>query len=775
MLLIRLSLLRRSGRWNGRLPRISIGLPRNYATKTPLDFQPNNEKIEELGQNEKSDSSSPQIGAKQNVNSGLSGMLIRFIQHESQILRESMNIEGSLECATPIDLSNVPPFIRRQLDAQMDDYQRFLLLLTFHPISVPPHLMLHYFLTIPAVLPQERTELLKYLIFHNLWYDFWLVAVSDATTMSDVEDLMDLVHVCLVSNNNLDLGLWQALAAAHLVTSNLGLLNTIGENAEFRLHLGKGSVDKFYNCLFSIQSAPNVAALKHALSENDLASNLVHRAFYLRKMAGLISPAETPAFLNFIDAELTRTAGFVSLLLTSNGDLQLLLKVATLLVADRKSHLNDLDYFCILKTSPSQLYPVYLSMCKNIKRRLVKSDQIVSLLVDQSLHDPALTEILANKFQRALSIETWTQLILMFISNNQVLRRLRKSQPAKFQKVVDAFMAENPTLPDKTLLALIDISDGHPRIIRKILQRLSPDPANLRSLLNFHLSAYNLLEVMRYALRHQIINSDTFSLVDRILLETWDVESLSRQASVAHSEQKMSSELHKDDFRMYYRASTEKDRQALLFNLQALAQTISLNSPSVTASILNGLKKYMNLDSFTFVKSTTGRAYIFDRLAARTMHFIYKNHRHTAKEGVMVIRKVLSHLDFDSTVTQAALFEHIVYDDPHICIDILKNYRKNKAFLTTPLMEAIQIGILRSSKLSPATRLDLFEKFRATMVELGYKSKMSARTMARFGDLIFKVGQGRGDTEGLGWVVAMGYDRGVPLKVIKNWSRKLHG
>lgn len=742
--------------------------------KSPLDFQPNSEKIENFGQNELKGSKSSGIGAKQNVNSGLSRMLIRFIQNESQILRESMNIDESLETGPNIDLSKVSLSIRNQLDVQVDDYLRFLLLLTFHPINVPPQLILHYFLTIPAILPQERTDLLKFLIFHNLWYDFWLVAVSDATTMSDIEDIIDLVYECLVSNNNLQIGIWQVLAAAYLVTSNLGLLNTIIENAEYRLQLSKGSVDEFYNYLFSIQSAPNVNALKQILPEKDLVSNLVHRAFYMRKMAALVPLEEVPTFLHSLDAELTRTPGFASLLLSSDGTPQLLLRLATFFVADRKSHLNDLDYFCILKTSPSNMYPVYLSMCKNIKRGFVKSDNIISFLVDKSLKDPALTETLANKFHRALSIEIWTQIIPVFISNNHILRKFRKNQPAKFQKVMDAFLAENSTLSDETLLALIDVSEGHPRIIRKLLRRLSPEPSNLHFLLSLDLSAYNLLEVVRYALRHQIVNSDTFLLVDRILLQTWDVECLSRQASVAHSEQKQSNTLHNDDFRMYYRASAEKDRQALLFNLQALAQTISLTPPSVMASILNGLKKFMDLDSMTFVKSPTGKAYIFDRLVARTMHFIYKNNIHTAKKGVMVIREVLSRLEFDSTVTQAALFEHIVYDDPGICIDILKNYRRNKAFLTTPLMEAIQIGILRSCKLSPAHRLDLFEKFRATMVELGFKSKMSARTMAKFGDLIFKVGQDRGDTEGLGWVVTMGYDRGVPLKVIKNWSRKLN-
>lgn len=755
-------------------PHPCIGIVR-YSTikKSSLDFQSNCEKVELDEEKISNQSTLLATDGKQDVNSGLSGMLIRFIQKESKILRESMNIDESLDSGPDIDRSTLSPSIRAQLDAQVDDYQRFLLLLTHHPINVPPHLMLHYFLAIPAILPQERTELLKYLVFHNLWYDFWLVAVSDGTTMSDLEELLDLVHESLISNNNLKLGIWQALAAAHLVTSSLGLLNAISENAEYRLELPKGSVENFYNYLFSIQTAPNIDALRQVSPEETLRTNLVHRAFYVRRQAGLISSDDIPSFLHTIDKELTKIPGFASLILSSDALLRVLLETVTLLVADRKSHLNDFDYFCILKTSPPLLYPVYLSMCKNIKRRLVKSDQIMSLLVDMAIPDVSLVETLVMKFHLAISVETWIQLIPIFISNNQVLRKLRKTQPSKFNKAIDGLLADNPDLPDLTLLTLIDICNGHPQIIRKLLQRLSPDTNNLEFLLRIDFSAYNLLEVMRFAFRHRIVNVNTFRLVDRMLHQTWDVDALNRQASVAHSEQKHTSTLRNDDFRMYYRASSEKDKQALLFNVQALAQTISLGSPEDTASILNGLRKFMDLESFTFVKSATGKNYIFDRLVARTMHFIYKNHSHMAKQGVMAIREVLSKLNFDSTITQASLFEHIVYDDPEICIDILKNYRKNKAFLTTPLMEALQIGILRSSKLSPAGRLDLFEKFRTKMLELGYKSKMSARTMAKFGDLIFKVGQDRGDTEGLAWVVTMGYDRGVPVKVIKNWSRKL--
>lgn len=753
-----------------------IALPRHYTSRSsPTDFQQNTEKIKGAPPTGESD--------KPIVNSGLSGMLIRFIQKESQILRDSMKIDESLDTAARVDNSGVSASMRAALDSQIDDYNRFLLLLTFHPLHVPPNLMMQYYLSVPAVLSQERTSLLKYLIFHNRWYDFWLVGVSDSTTLTDVEDLIDLVHESLKSNNNLGLGIWQALAAAHLVTSNFGLLNTICENAEFRLGLNKGAVKRFFEFLFSIQSASNAIMLKHLTSKEDLESNIIHRAFYLRKLLPLIS-LEDQEILSFFhdvqtDTELINMPGSISFLLSNGNPSQsrFLRRLAEGIVANRKSRLNDYDYFCILQTSPARLYPVYLSMCKNIKRNLVKSDQIKSLLVERSLEsDGDLIQVMTAKFSLSISIETWSLLVSRLLEDsktNNSVKRLSKSQPLKFHKVIMSYLAENLDFEDQKLLKLIEMSDNYPHLIRKILLKLSPNPQNLAKLVRVDLSAYNLLEVMRYALRHCIVNSDTFLLIDRVLHKTWDVTSLSRQASVDHSERKQTSELQLDDFRAYYRLSCDKSRKALLFNLQALSQTMSVTPPEVAAELLNGVKKFIESDSFTFVKSQTGKSYIFNRLVARTMHFIYKNNSLVPKKGVMAIRDVLSKLDFDSTVTQAALFEHIVYDDPGICIDILRNYNRNKSFLTTPLMEGIQIGILRSYRLSVLQRITLFEKFRTTMIDLGYKSKMSTRTMAKFGDLIFKAGQERGDTKSLGWVVKMGYERGVPVKVIKNWSIKL--
>lgn len=753
----------------------SSGLPRHYSINKPEPtFETNIDKLKADSAHNAKD--------KQNVNSGLSGMLVRFIQKESQILRELMNLEDTLDPDADMDNLDIPAPLRQILESQIDDYGRFLVLLTFHPLSIPPGLMMHYYLVHPSVSSQERADLLRFLVFHNRWYDFWLVGVSDSTTMSDVEELIDLAHECLTSNGNLDLGIWQALAAAHLVTSNLGLLNTICENFEFRLDLSKGSVEEFFSFLFSIQGATDTAHLKQLTATTDLASNRHFRSFYLRKLAGLIGPNDQ-AILSFMhdvqsDTEITTTPGFASFLLSAEEIPKTLYdRLANAFVSSRKTHLNDHDYFCILQSSQCQLHATYLSLCKNIKRKLVRSDYIVNAMIGQCVSSNlALAEIMVQKFSLSISADTWALLLPHLLDNDAqipCLKKLRKTQPAKFQKVVEAYLSNNQELSDGDLLKVIDISDDHPFLIRKLLRRLSSDSDNLPRLLDFSLSAYNLLEVLRFAVRHRIVDHHTLLLVDRIFHQTWDLERLSRQASIVHSEQNVTSDLLSDDFRVYYGASTEKDKQALLFNIQALAQTISLAPPETAANFLNKLHQFLFSESFTFVKSDTGRSYIFDRLVRKTMHFIYRNNSLVPKKGVLVIRDVLSKLDFDSTVTQAALFELIVYDDPGISIDILRNYRKSKAFLTTPLMEGIQIGILRSSKLSPAERLDLFEKFRATMRELSYRSKMTAKTMARFGDLIFKVGKERGDTQGLGWVVKLGYERGVPVKVIKNWSLKI--
>lgn len=747
-------------------------IQRCYTTKTTKpSFETNLSKLDnELKNN------------KHIVNSGLSGMLVRFIQKESQILRELMNLEEALDPELDTGSIEVPVALREKLEREIDDYGRFLLLLTYHPLSIPPKLMMHYYSALPAISPQERTQLLKFLVFHNCWYEFWLVGVFDSTTMSDVEDLIDLAQECLNVNNNLELGIWQYLAAAHLVTSNLGLLNTICESVEFRLNLDKGAVEHFFNFLFSMHGATDVAKL-HQLTESiDIASNKAFRSFYFRKLAGLIAqdPEAISAYLHDVqqDTELASTPGFASFLLNADqlSD-QLHDKLSKNFVSCRKTHLNDYDYFCISQSSMCQLEPTFISLCKNLKRNLVKCDQTLSMLVEKAVAaDLDLATTMAQKFLPAISAETWIILTPHFLRDESralILRKFRKSQPAKFQKVIETLLLEANTTTDLDILTLIDISDGHPNLIRNLLRKLTSDERNLEALGKLDVSAYNLLEIMRYALKHLIINDTAFHIVDKIFHRTWNLATLSRRATSFHSEKSTASDVHTDDFRSYYRAASERDRRALWRNIQALAQTLSVCSPQSAARFLNELHLFIFSDEFTFVKSATGRSYIFDRIVAKTMHFIYRNNFQVPKKGVLVIRNVLSQLKFDSTVTQAALFEHIVYDDPEISIGILRNYRDSKAFLTTPLMEGIQIGILKSAKISPVERLQIFEKFEAARQELGYKSKMTTKTMARFGDLIFKVAKERGDVNELGWVVKLGYERGVPVKVIKNWSLML--
>lgn len=745
---------------------------RYYTTKTPKpSFETNLSKLDNEAKND-----------KQIVNSGLSGMLVRFIQKESQILRELMNLEEALDPELDTGSIEVPVALREKLEREIDDYGRFLLLLTHHPLSIPPRLMMHYYSALPAISPQERNQLLKYLVFHNCWYEFWLVGVFDSTTMSDVEELIDLAQECLIVNNNLELGIWQCLAAAHLVTSNLGLLNTICENVEFRLDLDKGAVEHFFKFLFSMHGATDVAKLHQLTGNVDIASNKTLRSFYFRKLAGLVAqdPDAITAFLHDVqqDTELASTPGFASFLLNADQISDNLHdKLSKGFVSCRKSHLNDYDYFCISQSSLCQLRPTFISLCKNIKRNLVKCDQTLSMFVEKAVAaDLDLATTMAQKFSPAISAETWILLIPHLLRDESralILKKFRKAQPAKFQKVIDSFLLEAKKITDLDILKLMDISDGHPNLIRNLLRKLTSDERNLQALAELDLSAYNLLEIMRYALKHLMINETTFHIVDKIFHQTWNLANLSRQATFSHSEKNIASGVLADDFRSYYRAASERDRKALLRNIQALAQTLSLCSPLSAARFLNELHLFIFSDKFTFVKSATGRSYIFDRIVAKTMHFIYRNNCQVPKKGVLVIRNVLSQLKFDSTVTQAALFEHIVYDDPEISIGILKNYRDSKAFLTTPLMEGIQIGILKSAKFSPVERLQIFEKFEAARQDLGYKSKMTTKTMARFGDLIFKVGKERGDVNELGWVIKLGYERGVPVKVIKNWSLML--
>lgn len=726
----------------------------------------------------------------------LQSRLVRFIQKETRILADSMRIDQSLEQSTNIDFSSVDPYIRHRLENEVDDYNRLVLLLGCHPLSVAPELLVQLYASLPSVDSQDRRKLLKALAFHNLWGRFWEISVSESTSLSDVEDLVDLVHEELVASNNIRFGVWQALYSALLQSSNLSLLNSIFEHMEYKFGLEKGAASLFCEYAASLDNVqhPTQLAGFYGSNKDDLHNTDIQYAFYLRKTTEVLSDSDSDKTLVSdhlhtltTETDFVSSPGWVSFLLSSEkyptrsfSDLaifdesqrpHIIRQIGDIFLHNRQVSLNERDYLVLLQTiTPQHAYPFYLSLCKNVKRGLIKSEGVFnySLALSMASNNLDLNKVIVKRFFKHVNRQSWKKLMVQFLSDDEgfsLVKKLHKAEPERFQQLAKASM-ETEGLATTVTIRILTLSKLEPKCFRQLLRKVRSNHSEvLKGLLNTNCSPYILLELWRYCIRQHLSEGDMNMVFERLMFATWDIEDFKRKGQSFNFQSS-------DDFRFYYGVASRKEKQALLFNLLAVAQTISTTELDVNAQVLNALHLFINSTKFTFVTSETGRSYIFDRLVARTMHFIYKLKAGDPKKGVMTIRHILTKLNFNSLPTQASLFEYIVYDEPHIALDILTNYSQNKSFLVSPLMDAIVRGILRTSKLDGNQKLSLFQEFCSSMDTLGYKGKLSARSAILLGNLVFRTAR-TADREELKWMVDLAYERGAPVSVVKNWTKRI--
>lgn len=693
----------------------------------------------------------------------LSLRLFGFLRNETQILTDSLDIDRSLEYSpttTPaLDLSVLNESIQQQLDTVVDDYNRFQILLGYHPLVVPPEILLRFYNSLDSVHLDDQTLLLKSLVFHNCWEDFWAVVFGESTTLNDVDSVVDLLYDELAKNKNLHLGVWDAIRGARVSASSESVFRLICEAVEYKFDLQAQDVALFTLQIGSVEAAQTVHQLQR-IEENS--SNSILIVFCLRKHVEL-GTSTALAKLQSQGRSCTYT-GFASFLLAKTTDL----RAADYLAKRVDASYNDLDYHYLLRMAGSdQQHLIYVSMCRS-SRKVPLSEHTYNHLIRQfaATANPSLFEAL-NKLFPHIQTETWAKLIKQFLVDPKgcaLLKRLQKRQEWQFTRAASSAIASDPTLTDADLLQLLALCRNERSVVCSILGKLQGNDDVLAKLVEVDFTASNTMELWRFCMRNKLRGPLVFSVFDRVLHKTWPrkefdarIESLGRKLP--------------DDFRNLYRSATIAERLLMHRRIRLLAEAISVGNANEIAEVLSLIGRHIyKLKSLTFVKSSSGKEYIFRALMRRTLRNLYRDAQASLGDGVSQMRRVVVQLPFKSVCGQATLFEHIVMEKPHIALEILRRYEKNKSFLVNEIMSAIEHGILQSA-LEPKKKLDLFQQFQRLKKELHYKSKLGPRTTAMFGQLVFDVAE-TADLGDLDWLVHLGTERKVPMKVMNAWLHR---
>ncbi|QRG39208.1 hypothetical protein FDK38_003636 [Candidozyma auris] len=329
-----------------------------------------------------------------NENNGqdsLGGRILQFIRDETKYLSESMKIDESLDENPQISPDKIDPALSSQIAALPDIHEQFATLLRSPKFAVHPDVLLQFYSLLPAVDEPERQLLLRRLVFHRQWHQFWQTAITDATSLSDVEDLVELIHAELQASNNNLFGVWEAIRAAVHQTTTSGLLNSILEGIEFKFGFSKTQISDFVAYIRELDNVETQEELK-LLEESQadaLSNNMIHKAFYIQarlRFDNCVSVEKDPCFLkspgwySFLTSSIPQRIHYLAYGSETEAETPSSAQKPALMsyfLHHRSAYLNENDLFSLFQSAtPQDAKRIYLLAYKNSQRNLVSSRRI---------------------------------------------------------------------------------------------------------------------------------------------------------------------------------------------------------------------------------------------------------------------------------------------------------------------------------------------------------------------------------------------------------------
>lgn len=726
-----------------------------------------------------------------NENNGqdsLGGRILQFIRDETKYLSESMKIDESLDENPQISPDKIDPALLSQIAALPDIHEQFATLLRLPKFAVHPDVLLQFYSLLPAVDEPERQLLLRRLVFHRQWHQFWQTAITDATSLSDVEDLVELIHAELQASNNNLFGVWEAIRAAVHQTTTSGLLNSILEGIEFKFGFLKTQISDFVAYIRELDNVETQEELK-LLEESQadaLSNNMIHKAFYIQarlRFDNCVSVEKDPCFLkspgwySFLTSSIPQRIHYLAYGSETEAETPSLAQKPALMsyfLHHRLAYLNENDLFSLFQSAtPQDAKRIYLLAYKNSQRNLVLSRRIFNhILLLAKLHkdDKLILEVF-EKFLKYVSPNNCQSLIPMILQiKPRTLRSFEKKRQDLFFDSLSIFMKNG--LSSKDLLSVITYCNNNRQTIRLALKSSNINSEAVQEViatsLREKLTVYNLLEVLRFAFRHHVTNDSSCRILDKIVLRIWNIEVFERRGQALNYRSR-------DDFAFFYAMASKEERTRLVYCLSTVGQAISLLQDYEMAKFFNSLYDFwFSSNGLSFVNSKAGKTYLLDLLIRKTMQFVYRQHEaKDLKAGIKRVRDTLDALTFKNWAGQKSLFEFIVQDEPKVAFRIVRAYTPNKPAFASSIMNGIIRGILRSKKLTPPERIQATNEVLKMCKNLGLNHKISQKENILFYHQIFSMAEGYYNEEQLKLFINEAHEEGIPLSILKNWSRKV--
>lgn len=220
----------------------------------------------------------------------LSSFVLNFLKQESQLLKQY--IQEPEDPGVSTNVSSLDPAIKKKLDQIADTQARFNHLLSYNPLLVPPSIYRKYYESIDSVDPSTKILYIRRLAFHSWFDECWKVVLeTNLTSLSDIEEFLDIVTEELDKNQNVKLGFYQFLLASEDHIPNQSIQHAVLESMAYRFKMSLAEISEFSDFYHRLEGTEASEMANFMDSEHKiLQTNVVYRIFAYRKLREIDSP-----------------------------------------------------------------------------------------------------------------------------------------------------------------------------------------------------------------------------------------------------------------------------------------------------------------------------------------------------------------------------------------------------------------------------------------------------------------------------------------------------
>ncbi|ABN68118.2 predicted protein [Scheffersomyces stipitis CBS 6054] len=701
----------------------------------------------------------------------LSSFIVNFIKQESQALASSF--DNDLLYGNAIDVNTdysiiLEPQLQSEIDNALDNYNKLFILLSHNPISIPAQAYLHFLEKIDTPLDSKlRSLLLKRLLYHQQYETCWRICIDTYTSLTDIEDFIDLAAVSLRENNNSTFGLNSLLVASHSQVFNQRLHNHILDTLSFKFKIPRPDLEhklSFYDELQTMQTLEDLALFR----ENNgsyMSNDVDYEVMYLRKHISLIRSdtsikvsdcygllherenlVRMPGWLSFISPSFlgstTLNNAVGSLVSTPSISTKIVESINHILRTNKHIGLNEADVVYILNSQANikayNIYSLYIASNPSLPNK-----RIVNLLMAQvilQLHYVQIRSILFRHYQ-VLDDDVLVEALVRVLGEStkdfeEIIGKLFKNSTFSQSLTISTTivdLAVNSGYSVSQIERMLLIFHGFDKSGKLLGNLLKSETLSSYSEQQ-HIELYSklimapeisstktLLELNRCILRRGLIEETLISgILERVLNSTLRKDFILARAR--DSKRKLP-----QGFQRIHMLANVSERANFHNSLRALGQTYSLLGAKDMARVVDITSNYIFSRHFTFCRDKFGRDYLINNVVSEMMRFVERESRTKPKETIFKVRDLLTELKSDSKVIRCHLFRMMVREDPSKAIQLLQFYSDNKSSLAGIIPYMIS-GILSTEKLEKNRKLQVLDRFLSELVVLGYRHRITQKT-----------------------------------------------